>query len=250
MGNKISAVNGVRSPNYYEPGNAINEIRIGNLELVSRLPFGDSELAQAGWPENDWPKIPWRQFIIPLSKRSPVSESNPFQSAMVCRTSFLHLLEWALSIPIEKNLFRHLSTGVASIVAVLFFTVACLACIVPCATNRAVRGVAESPETPTLQSEKSATRIRPDSCHRLRFCIAICSFLVAMATTLLDFHAVMVVARTLENKQFSPTPVSWAVILLLVWAGLIFQLLTRAASAVASLWLGWRESVKGCDNAV
>ncbi|EEQ92344.1 hypothetical protein RJZ56_006047 [Blastomyces dermatitidis] len=66
MGNKVSAVTGVRSPNFFEPGNAVNEVWVGDLEVVSRLPFGDSDMAQAGWPKNDYPKIPWRPFIIPL----------------------------------------------------------------------------------------------------------------------------------------------------------------------------------------
>ncbi|KAK2736845.1 hypothetical protein FQN57_000525 [Myotisia sp. PD_48] len=66
MGNKISAVNGVKSPNFFEQGNAVNEIWVGDLEIISRLPFGDSDMAQAGWPKGDYPKIPWRPFIIPL----------------------------------------------------------------------------------------------------------------------------------------------------------------------------------------
>ncbi|KAK2861479.1 hypothetical protein FQN49_004155 [Arthroderma sp. PD_2] len=66
MGNKVSAVNGVKSPNFYEPGNAVNEVWVGGLEVISRLPFGDSDMAQAGWPKNDYPKFPWRPFVIPL----------------------------------------------------------------------------------------------------------------------------------------------------------------------------------------
>ncbi|KAF3482890.1 uncharacterized protein GIQ15_02214 [Arthroderma uncinatum] len=66
MGNKISAVSGVKSPNFYQPGNAVNEIWVGDLEIISRLPFGDSDMAQAGWPKNDYPKFPWRPFVIPL----------------------------------------------------------------------------------------------------------------------------------------------------------------------------------------
>lgn len=66
MGNRISAVSGVKSSDFYKPGNAVNEIWMGDLEVVSRLPFGDSDMAQAGWPKGEWPKIPWRPFIIPL----------------------------------------------------------------------------------------------------------------------------------------------------------------------------------------
>lgn len=75
MGHKFSAVHGVKSGNFYHQGNAINEIWLGDVELVSRLPFGDSDLGQAGWPEGSWPKIPWHQFIIPL-KRSVEVTSN------------------------------------------------------------------------------------------------------------------------------------------------------------------------------
>lgn len=73
MGNRISARNGLRSPNIYQPGNAVNEIWIDDFELISRLPFGDSDMAQAGWPKGDYPKIPWRPFIIPL--RAAVSRA-------------------------------------------------------------------------------------------------------------------------------------------------------------------------------
>lgn len=68
MGNKVSAIHGVKSADFYNQGNAINEIWIGDVELVSRLPFGDSDLGQAGWPKGSWPKIPWHQFIVPLRR--------------------------------------------------------------------------------------------------------------------------------------------------------------------------------------
>ncbi|RHZ51084.1 uncharacterized protein CDV56_104273 [Aspergillus thermomutatus] len=70
MGNKVSAIHGVKSDHYFEKGNAINEIWVGNVELISRLPFGDSDLAQAAWPIGGWPKIPWHNFIIPLKRRA------------------------------------------------------------------------------------------------------------------------------------------------------------------------------------
>lgn len=66
MGNRISAAHGVRSPNLFSPGNAVNEIWFDNVEVISRLPFGDSDMGQAAWPKNDYPKIPWHPFIIPL----------------------------------------------------------------------------------------------------------------------------------------------------------------------------------------
>lgn len=69
MGNKVSVIRGVKSNDYYKPGNAINEIWLGHLELISRLPFGDSDLGQSAWPTGGWPKIPWHNFIIPLKRR-------------------------------------------------------------------------------------------------------------------------------------------------------------------------------------
>ncbi|KAJ5656885.1 hypothetical protein N7507_008835 [Penicillium longicatenatum] len=75
MGHNISSINGVKSDNFYEQGNGINEIWVDDLEVISRLPFGDSDLGQAGWPAGNWPKIPWHQFIIPL-KRDLNSTSN------------------------------------------------------------------------------------------------------------------------------------------------------------------------------
>jgi hypothetical protein len=75
MGAKVSAVHGVKSDHFYDQGNAINEIWVGDVEVISRLPFGDSDLEQAGWPAGGWPKIPWHQFVIPLRKRDDMSES-------------------------------------------------------------------------------------------------------------------------------------------------------------------------------
>ncbi|OQE39160.1 hypothetical protein PENCOP_c007G03045 [Penicillium coprophilum] len=73
MGNKVSAVNGVKSEHFYDQGNAVNEIWVGDVEVISRLPFGDSDLEQAGWPVGDFPKIPWHHFIIPMQKRDETS---------------------------------------------------------------------------------------------------------------------------------------------------------------------------------
>lgn len=77
MGNKFSVVHGVKSDNFYQQGNAINEIWIGDVELISRLPFGDSDLEQAGWPAGSWPKIPWHQFVIPLKRNLATTIKAP-----------------------------------------------------------------------------------------------------------------------------------------------------------------------------
>ncbi|KOS42343.1 hypothetical protein ACN38_g6757 [Penicillium nordicum] len=84
MGNKVSAVHGVKSDHFYDQGNAVNEIWVGDVEVISRLPFGDSDLEQAGWPKGDYPKIPWHHFIIPMQKRDESSNTttNPSSLAM------------------------------------------------------------------------------------------------------------------------------------------------------------------------
>ncbi|KAJ5246024.1 hypothetical protein N7468_001007 [Penicillium chermesinum] len=67
MGHNVSVINGVRSENFYEQRNGIHEIWVGDTEVISRLPFGDSDLGQSSW-FGKWPKIPWHQFIIPLKR--------------------------------------------------------------------------------------------------------------------------------------------------------------------------------------
>lgn len=73
MGHKVSVVHGVKSDDFFKSGNAINEIWLGRLEIISRLPFGDSDLGQAGWRSGGFPKIPWHNFIIPLKRRAEQS---------------------------------------------------------------------------------------------------------------------------------------------------------------------------------
>ncbi|KAL2821353.1 hypothetical protein BDW59DRAFT_150166 [Aspergillus cavernicola] len=68
MGQKLSVVTGVKSLNFTQPGNAINEIWAGNTEIISHLPFGDSDMSQASWPKDGLPKIPWHNFIIPMKR--------------------------------------------------------------------------------------------------------------------------------------------------------------------------------------
>lgn len=70
MGHKVSVVRGVKSDHFYEQKNGINEIWVGDVEVISRLPFGGSDQEQASWPAGGVPKIPWHHFIIPFQKRS------------------------------------------------------------------------------------------------------------------------------------------------------------------------------------
>lgn len=93
MGHNVSAIAGVKSSNFYEQGNAINEIWVDDVELISRLPFGDSDLGQAGWPKGGWPKIPWHQFIIPLKRDMPENITmlarDVNQEPCYCRVSYM-----------------------------------------------------------------------------------------------------------------------------------------------------------------
>ncbi|CAG8892939.1 unnamed protein product [Penicillium egyptiacum] len=119
MGNKVSAVHGVKSDHFYDQGNAVNEIWVGDVEVISRLPFGDSDLEQAGWPPGDFPKIPWHHFIIPMRKRD---EANN----MTARVP-----SWADG-PCHDSLPKHgylgmytrISSSAAYVIGILFLTLA------------------------------------------------------------------------------------------------------------------------------
>ncbi|KAL1970638.1 hypothetical protein VTN77DRAFT_4282 [Rasamsonia byssochlamydoides] len=132
MGHKASVVQGVRSENYYEPGNAINEIWLGDVEIVSRLPFGDSDMAQAGWPEGDWPKIPWHPFLIPL-RRKLTERGEPEAPALVlCDGKFCACRQWG-------GPFTNLSTLALVCIWVCFFTVLHCSTMVPTILKRVRR---------------------------------------------------------------------------------------------------------------
>lgn len=80
MGQKLSTVRGVKSDDFTQPGNAVNEIWVGDTEVISRLPFGDNDMEQAGWPKDGMPKIPWHNFIIPMKRDTiaPLRYNNSF----------------------------------------------------------------------------------------------------------------------------------------------------------------------------
>ncbi|PGH19848.1 hypothetical protein AJ80_03765 [Polytolypa hystricis UAMH7299] len=126
MGNKVSSVNGVRSPNFYKPGNAVNEVWVGDLEVISRLPFGDSDMAQAGWPKHDWPKFPWRPFVIPL--RALVQNAAKSKSARSLASS---LSKRAEELP--DPAFPHLATvkQAMDIAATITSVIICLLAYIP-----------------------------------------------------------------------------------------------------------------------
>ncbi|PWY95560.1 hypothetical protein BO94DRAFT_129988 [Aspergillus sclerotioniger CBS 115572] len=88
MGQKLSAIHGVKSEDYDKPGNAINEVWLGNVEVISRLPFADSDMAQAAWPKGQFPKIPWHNFIIPWKRSASAVERAVESSAIAARQAF------------------------------------------------------------------------------------------------------------------------------------------------------------------
>lgn len=94
MGNKVSAVHGVKSDHFYDQGNAVNEIWVGDVEVISRLPFGDSDLEQAGWPPGDFPKIPWHHFIIPMHKRDETGNMTANPSSWEMNSTCCTCQDW------------------------------------------------------------------------------------------------------------------------------------------------------------
>jgi hypothetical protein len=108
MGNKVSAVHGVKSDHFYDQGNAINEIWVGDVEIISRLPFGDSDLEQAGWPPGGFPKIPWHHFIIPMHKRDEVANITTEHIAMETNNTICACRDW-----MPKNGYLGMFTGIS-----------------------------------------------------------------------------------------------------------------------------------------
>lgn len=76
MGNKVSSISGVRSNQLYKPGNGVNQIWVGDFEIVSRLPFGASDMSQASLSGKKYPSIPWRPFLIPLSASNQTTKRD------------------------------------------------------------------------------------------------------------------------------------------------------------------------------
>lgn len=124
MGQKASVVQGVRSENYFEPGNAINEIWLGDVEIVSRLPFGDSDMAQAGWPEGDWPKIPWHPFIIPLRRKLATRGEPDAPTLALCDGQLCACRLWG-------GPFTNLSSNSLMAIWLCFFFILLCCCLVP-----------------------------------------------------------------------------------------------------------------------
>ncbi|KGO67143.1 hypothetical protein PITC_020490 [Penicillium italicum] len=123
MGNKISAVHGVKSDHFYDQGNAVNEIWVGDVEVISRLPFGDSDLEQAGWPKGDFPKIPWHHFIIPMHKRDEASNMTASVPSCAKNLTWDTCQDW-LPKHGYLGMYTSISPSAAYFIGVLFLLLA------------------------------------------------------------------------------------------------------------------------------
>ncbi|KAJ6125298.1 hypothetical protein N7471_012615 [Penicillium samsonianum] len=123
MGNKVSAVHGVKSDHFYDQGNAVNEIWVGDVEVISRLPFGDSDLEQAGWPPGDFPKIPWHHFIIPMHKRDEASNMTAKFSLWDGSGSYCACHDW-LPKHGYLGMYTRIPASAAYMIGFLFLTLA------------------------------------------------------------------------------------------------------------------------------
>ncbi|OJJ39567.1 hypothetical protein ASPWEDRAFT_37371 [Aspergillus wentii DTO 134E9] len=209
MGHKVSAIHGVKSDNFYKPGNAINEVWVGDLEVISRLPFGDSDLGQAGWPIHGYPKIPWHNFIIPLKRRAlSDSASSPSPDCPGQRDAAL--------LP-----FSPLSRTASLITALLLSFVAIAAYYLPIILNDTSHNQIHQ----RLQQKKRWYAIRAS--------IATTSLIAGLVIALLDFHALTAVSDALSDSMLVPMKFLWAFI---ATFGFFYS-----AMAVNSLWASWRE---------
>lgn len=218
MGHKISTVHGVKSENYYEPGNAINEIWLGDIELLSRLPFGDSDLAQAAWPVGGWPKIPWHNFIIPWKRSVDTLEpADGVRQKEGGEMKGTGRFGWTLS-----------HTALLAITAVALPLVVLVAFYLPLrlrTTTPRFRGLSRIDE---CSGNLAKTRTRG---YAIRAEMATVSLLLGLAGTALGFYAARWVGKGLDGPLVIVLDILWA---LAAAVGFLCS-----ASAVWSLWKDW-----------
>lgn len=219
MGNKVSVIRGVKSNDYYKPGNAINEIWLGHLELISRLPFGDSDLGQSAWPTGGWPKIPWHNFIIPLKRRGldKPDDGDP---------NYHHLPVSADTVSFET----------ASLIAawVLLFLVV-LAYSVPIVLRRYSIPYDMIHGKDKVEQRKGG--------YALRAYVATTALFIGLVLSVLDLQALVVNRRVSDANSSN-------LILLQVLAALVSMVcLWYSIKAVYALWADWRKiSRQKIDN--
>lgn len=208
MGHKVSVVHGVKSEEVYTPGNAINEIWLGRLEIISRLPFGDSDLDQAGWTNGGFPKIPWHNFIIPLKRQAEQSIEMESDKAIMTTTATTTM---------------HFSSPVAILLSVVIVT-----CALPVVVRRRMP-LSSDPICETSLSRRDNGL--GGEAYAVRACIATISLvvgLVVLAPLVMD----------VDVRGSGLGHVSGSIIALVsVVVGVIVILAIRA---VFTLWMDWR----------
>lgn len=218
MGHKASVIHGVRSEDYYKPGNAINEIWIGHLELISRLPFGDSDMGQAGWPAGGFPKIPWHNFIIPLKRRGLVEgDGND---------------KYTGRLAVEDRLNG--DVGLASQVTSLVPALAMLSLVVLAFGLPVVLRRYTIPFNRIRGNGTEKCKQRRDG-YAIRTCIAIISLVTGLLLSLLVFQTLADVGQL---GILNDSVLVFVQVLAAVAVGIGFCYSVRAAN---SLWVDWRD---------
>lgn len=227
MGHKISTVQGVKSDDYYKPGNAINEIWFGDVEIISRLPFGDSDLAQSAWPVGGWPKIPWHNFLIPWKRSIAYPEGGSSSEGAVEKREDDRGGEDEMKTAGIGILGRPLSKTELLGTAISLSLIALVAFYVPIRLRNTAprfRGVDGIEECGGL-----ARRLKRG--YMIRGWVATFSFLLGIAVEVLGFYAVGRMQSLREGSLLLGLDVIWA---LAATAGCFYS-----AKAVWSLWRDW-----------
>lgn len=224
MGHKFSTVHGVKSSDYSQAGNAINEIWYGDVELVSRLPFGDSDMAQASWHPGDWPKIPWHNFIIPW-KRDVLVDSNAYSSPIPgggsirgrgrLRTQGLGGVSYAVSL----------------VLAAAFAVLVCVAYYIPVRIRRITPRVRELDD---LDEQAGGVGM---GWYAVRAGIATTSLFLGLGVAAVEFLVVTPGEAGVREGAL-------LVVLRILWAGMAVFGFVYSASAVGSLWMDCRDVSK------
>lgn len=250
MGQNVSAVNGVRSDNYYQPGNAINEIWFGDVELISRLPFGDSDMAQAGWSNGQWPKVPWHNFIIPMKRDLPPTATEhavPVVTVPVSSATDQQGLSDQKGAPTDQKLSpgKKISLacsddggdddgwdepGVLSDVG----TMALMGALstVSVATFRLPIYLRQRPEPTSLAMEPHRTKTRY---YISRAAIATLSMMVSLTAAILDLHFLMTFRPSTSLR-------AWFVPLFITVCSFVFAWgMYIQMKTIIPLWKDWRK---------
>lgn len=202
MGNKISAVHGVKSDHFYDQGNAVNEIWVGDVEVISRLPFGDSDLEQAGWPKGDFPKIPWHHFIIPMQKRDEASNTTANPSSSVMNGTTCTCTDW-LPDHGYLGMYTRIHPDAACLVGAIFLLVAgCLWIYFTVRLCRAFRTWQSIREASLLLPDRVAIRrtANCDLCIRLGQAYVV--FVLSILCLVLGLPAIAAGAKKLDAASF------------------------------------------------